>query len=87
MKTATEDKTGVPEYVKVDFYQDLSKEGNIIPKTFFKRNDFYKQVLDDNKTGAFRSDIYSEQFHEFIPELFQLVIDKIGADGADSIKE
>ena len=70
MKKDTEDKTGVPKYVEVDFYQDLSNEGNIIPKTFFKRNDFYKQVLDDNKTGAFRSDIYSEQFHEFIPELF-----------------
>ena len=54
------DKNDEPEYVQVDFYQDLSNEGNIIPKTFFKRNDSYKQVLDDNKTGAFRSDIYSE---------------------------
>ena len=42
-------------------------------------------MLDDNKTTAFKSDIYSKQFHQFIPHLLKIVIkqQKNDQDGKD----
>ena len=67
------------KFYNVDFYQDLSNEKNFVAKTFFRRNKTCKRVTDENKTGAFKADIFSEQFHDFIPKLFDTVLNNDGS--------
>ena len=49
-----------------------------------KPNEIYKRVFEDNKKFSFESDIYSQEFNEFILMVLKTV-SKLG-EGSDSLK-
>lgn len=53
------------------------KENELISKTYFKVNKFYKEVADENKKTAFKADVYSSEFLNFLPKLLRVVKESI----------
>ena len=40
-----------------------------ISKEFFKVNDNYKRVVDENKRATFEIEVYNKEFLSFVPDL------------------
>ena len=63
------------EYIrKIDFMPNITLD-DPISREFFKVNDNYKRVVEENKRATFEVEVYNKEFLSFIPNLLQVSVD------------
>lgn len=58
-------------------FQKTIGERDPVSQHLFKVNQFYQDVTDENKKTAFKADVYSTEFLNFLPKLLEEVQESI----------